>query len=82
MEKLAIIEQQTRDLELLQRLIDTTTRAGHLAGPLALEVSGMRELLRRAREQRGFEGVLLIMRIMRSAIEVCRYFFSCCCVQI
>ena len=42
----------------------------HLAGSLAMEMNGIKELLRRAREIRGLKGVLSTVRVLRLAIEV------------
>lgn len=66
--ELVDIEQQ-QDLKLLRDLMSSTV-GRHLAGSLAMEMNGIKELLRRAREIRGLKGVLSTVRVLRLAIEV------------
>lgn len=62
------LEQQ--DLELLQILMNSTT-GRPLEGSLAMEVNGIKVLLRGARNSGGLEGVLLFVKALRTQIEVC-----------
>lgn len=65
------IEQRRQDLELLQNLITSTTRH-HVTGPIAVEVNNMKKLVRWARDTGGMDGVLAVVRLFRSSIEVCQ----------
>ena len=66
--ELVDIEQQ-QDLKLLRDLMSSTV-GRHLAGSLAMEMNGIKELLRRAQEIRGLKGVLSTVRVLHLAIEV------------
>ena len=68
--RLAPLEQ--RDLELLQTLMDSTM--GHpIEGSLAMEVNGIKALLQSAPNIGGIEGMLEIVRVLCTQIEVCQF---------
>lgn len=65
--------------ELLQNLISCTIRR-RLEGSLAIEMNDMKELLRRARQTWGFDGVLATVTLFRSPIEVRQFVPVASCI--